>query len=60
MSSTVTVEPIQEPDGSAIDEGKRGRKKMNDGEVLLEALGVAVWRRKKQSKSEGAGGRKRE
>ena len=44
MSSTVMVEPIQEPDGRAIDEGKRGRKKMDDGEVLLEATDVAVRR----------------
>ena len=51
MSSTVTVEPIQEPDGSAIDEDKRGRNKMDDGEVLLEATGVAV-RRSQEAEQE--------
>ena len=51
MSSVVTVEPIQEPNGSAIDEDEKGRKKMDDGEVLLKATGVAA--RRSQEAEEG-------
>ena len=55
MSSLVTLEPIQEPDGSAMD--RSGRKK-DDGEELYSGLRAQLCvGGKEQSESGGTGGR---
>ena len=58
MSSTVMVEPIQEPDGSAMNGS--GRKK-DDGDELCSGLRAQLCvSGKEQGESRGTGGRERE
>ena len=60
MSSGVTVEPIHDPDGSAIDPGaeEEGGEKEEDGEkALLKTAGVAAsggWRKQREDEEAGS------